>query len=357
MARSRSTSRRHRPPRDRAAEAALGRWTGRGGWRRATGWPWWPPAAPWCPSGWTAGSPPCGPGAWTSWWAGTRSSARRHLAGTDEQRAADLQQAWCDPATRAVVCARGGSGAARIVDLLDWDAMRAAGPRVLVGFSDVTVLHQAVANRLGLVTLAGPMAATEVFAGAAPDDAVGAAPAVHPVRPRVGPGARGRWPAARGRRPRPRCPRGRHPRPARQHRRHARAPAGPRRPGRARGRRRAGVPDRLDADPAAAHRVVRRGRGDRARLVARLRAGRARDAGGAAGAAGGAAGLRPAVRSRGAAADRPARRRGRPGRRRRQPHPGAAGPCADQPSALVSRRGRRAARPAPSRPWPGPGPG
>ena len=95
---------------------------------------------------------------------------RRHLAGTDEQRAADLQQAWCDPATRAVVCARGGSGAARIVDLLDWDAMRAAGPRVLVGFSDVTVLHQAVANRLGLVTLAGPMAATEAFAGAAPDD-------------------------------------------------------------------------------------------------------------------------------------------------------------------------------------------
>jgi muramoyltetrapeptide carboxypeptidase len=94
----------------------------------------------------------------------------RHLAGTDEQRAADLQQAWCDPATRAVVCARGGSGAARVVDLLDWDAMRAAGPRVLVGFSDVTVLHQAVANRLDLVTLAGPMAATEAFAGVAPDD-------------------------------------------------------------------------------------------------------------------------------------------------------------------------------------------
>jgi muramoyltetrapeptide carboxypeptidase len=95
---------------------------------------------------------------------------RRHLAGTDEQRASDLQRAWCDPATRAVVCARGGSGAARIVDRLDWDAMRAAGPRVLVGFSDVTVLHQAVANRLGLVTLLGPMAATEAFAGRAPDD-------------------------------------------------------------------------------------------------------------------------------------------------------------------------------------------
>jgi len=91
---------------------------------------------------------------------------RRHLAGTDEQRAGDLQSAWCDPATRAVICARGGSGAARIVDLLDWAAMRSAGPRVLVGFSDVTVLHQAVANRLGLATLFGPMAATVAFAGA-----------------------------------------------------------------------------------------------------------------------------------------------------------------------------------------------
>lgn len=95
--------------------------------------------------------------------------ARRHLAGTDEQRAADLQAAWCDPVVRAVVCGRGGSGAARVVDLLDWEAMRAAGPRVLVGFSDVTALHLAVSRRLGLVSLMGPMAATEVFAGDDPD--------------------------------------------------------------------------------------------------------------------------------------------------------------------------------------------
>ncbi len=97
--------------------------------------------------------------------------ARRHLAGPDEHRAADLQRAWCDPAVRAVLCARGGSGAARLADRLDWAAMREAGPRVLVGSSDVTVLHQAVANRLGLATLFGPMVATEVFAGGSPDAA------------------------------------------------------------------------------------------------------------------------------------------------------------------------------------------
>ncbi|MFJ6551778.1 LD-carboxypeptidase [Streptomyces luteogriseus] len=82
-----------------------------------------------------------------------------YLAGADEQRAADLRAAWCDPSVAAVLCARGGYGAQRMVDLLDWEAMRTAGPKVFAGFSDVTVLHQAFATRLGLVTLYGPAAA------------------------------------------------------------------------------------------------------------------------------------------------------------------------------------------------------
>ncbi|MER6455578.1 LD-carboxypeptidase [Streptomyces sp900105245] len=82
-----------------------------------------------------------------------------YLAGTDADRAADFQNAWCDPAVDAVLCARGGYGVQRMVDLLDWEAMRAAGPKVFVGFSDITVLHEAFATRLGLATLHGPMAA------------------------------------------------------------------------------------------------------------------------------------------------------------------------------------------------------
>ncbi|MFH8223182.1 LD-carboxypeptidase [Streptomyces sp. NPDC018057] len=82
-----------------------------------------------------------------------------YLAGADADRAADLQRAWCDPSVDAVLCARGGYGAQRMADLLDWEAMRAAGPKVFVGFSDITALHEAVAVRLGLVTLHGPMAA------------------------------------------------------------------------------------------------------------------------------------------------------------------------------------------------------
>ncbi|MFE9684434.1 LD-carboxypeptidase [Streptomyces sp. NPDC006285] len=82
-----------------------------------------------------------------------------YLAGTDADRAADLQAAWCDPSVAAVICARGGYGAQRMADLLDWDALRAAGPKVFLGFSDITALHEAFATRLGLVTLHGPMAA------------------------------------------------------------------------------------------------------------------------------------------------------------------------------------------------------
>lgn len=86
-----------------------------------------------------------------------------YLAGADADRAADLQRAWCDQDVRAVFCARGGYGCLRMVDLIDWDAMRAAGPKLLVGSSDVTVLHQAVGARIGCPSVFAPMIGTESF--------------------------------------------------------------------------------------------------------------------------------------------------------------------------------------------------
>ena len=80
-----------------------------------------------------------------------------HLAAGDDERAADLVAAWTDPEVRAVFCARGGSGAQRVLELLDWAALAAAGPKLLVGFSDVTALHQGFASRLGLSTVHGPV--------------------------------------------------------------------------------------------------------------------------------------------------------------------------------------------------------
>jgi len=80
-----------------------------------------------------------------------------YLASDDAARADDLMRAWCDPEVQAVFCARGGYGVQRMVDLLDWESIAAAGPKVLVGFSDVTALHQAFGSRLGLSTIHGPV--------------------------------------------------------------------------------------------------------------------------------------------------------------------------------------------------------
>jgi muramoyltetrapeptide carboxypeptidase len=86
----------------------------------------------------------------------TRHPSLSYLAGTDADRAADLQQAWLDPRIEAVLCARGGYGAQRIVDRLDWAAMAAVPPKIFSGFSDATALHEAFALRLGVPTLHSP---------------------------------------------------------------------------------------------------------------------------------------------------------------------------------------------------------
>lgn len=96
-----------------------------------------------------------------------------YLAGPDSARAKDLQQAWLDPGVDAVLCARGGYGAQRITDMLDWTAMAAAtaaapdgtAPALLAGFSDITALHEAFALRLGVATLHAPNVATRSFLG------------------------------------------------------------------------------------------------------------------------------------------------------------------------------------------------
>ena len=79
------------------------------------------------------------------------------LAGSDELRAGDFTTAWCDDRFAAVWSARGGYGAARMLDLIDWDRCARARPKVLLGYSDVTCVHEAIATRLGLASLHAPM--------------------------------------------------------------------------------------------------------------------------------------------------------------------------------------------------------
>ena len=76
-------------------------------------------------------------------------------AGTDQQRATDLQEAINDPLAKAILCARGGYGTVRIIEKLNFSEILKY-PKWLIGFSDVTVLH-AVLNKLGMASIHGSM--------------------------------------------------------------------------------------------------------------------------------------------------------------------------------------------------------
>jgi muramoyltetrapeptide carboxypeptidase len=87
---------------------------------------------------------------------GRQVFARRgHLAGPDEARAADLNRMLRDPDVRCLLLARGGYGAMRIAERVDWTAMR-RDPKVFAGFSDATFLHLGFAARAGVRTLHAP---------------------------------------------------------------------------------------------------------------------------------------------------------------------------------------------------------
>ena len=80
-----------------------------------------------------------------------------YLAGKDADRAADINTMFADPEVRAIFAVRGGWGSARVLPYLDWKLIR-ANPKLLLGFSDITALHMAIAAKAGFVTLHGPNA-------------------------------------------------------------------------------------------------------------------------------------------------------------------------------------------------------
>jgi muramoyltetrapeptide carboxypeptidase len=93
-----------------------------------------------------------------------------YLSAPDAGRRTDLVRAWCDPEVDAVIAARGGYGAMRLLDGIDWEAMRASAfrgdgrPKLLTGSSDVTALHEAFRVHLDVPTLFCPMVANDVVA-------------------------------------------------------------------------------------------------------------------------------------------------------------------------------------------------
>ncbi|MBD8028530.1 LD-carboxypeptidase [Ureibacillus sp. Re31] len=79
-----------------------------------------------------------------------------YLAGTDEERLQDLHNMIQDPEVKGIFCIRGGYGAARIADRIDYQLLT-EHPKIFWGFSDVTYLHTAFQEYSDIVTFHGPM--------------------------------------------------------------------------------------------------------------------------------------------------------------------------------------------------------
>ncbi|WP_019413809.1 LD-carboxypeptidase [Paenisporosarcina sp. TG20] len=84
-----------------------------------------------------------------------------YLAGTDDERLADLHDMLKDPDVKAIICAGGGYGAARYADRIDYQLM-AEQPKILWGYSDITFLHTTIGQFANIVTFHGPMLASDV---------------------------------------------------------------------------------------------------------------------------------------------------------------------------------------------------
>ncbi len=80
-----------------------------------------------------------------------------HHAGTPEGRAADFSAFYADPAIDVLWCARGGSSALRLWPLLDWGALAALPPKMVIGYSDTTSLLLPLVQTVGTVALHGPL--------------------------------------------------------------------------------------------------------------------------------------------------------------------------------------------------------
>ncbi len=78
------------------------------------------------------------------------------FGGTDDERKQDLQQMMDDEDVKAIMCARGGYGAVRIVDGINWEKFTLK-PKWIIGFSDITVLHSHISRNMGIASIHSKM--------------------------------------------------------------------------------------------------------------------------------------------------------------------------------------------------------
>jgi muramoyltetrapeptide carboxypeptidase len=82
--------------------------------------------------------------------------SKGYLAGSDEDRISDLHQMFSNKNVKAILCLRGGYGAFRLLDKINYQLIR-HNPKIFVGFSEITALQMAFLRKANLITFAGPM--------------------------------------------------------------------------------------------------------------------------------------------------------------------------------------------------------
>ena len=84
----------------------------------------------------------------------------RYLAGSDEDKLSELKNFFEDKSIDIIMCARGGYGAIRLVERIDYDVIK-RNPKIFCGFSDVTALLLMIYKKTGMITYHGPMATSD----------------------------------------------------------------------------------------------------------------------------------------------------------------------------------------------------
>lgn len=79
-----------------------------------------------------------------------------YFAGTDSERAADFMHMILDPEIKGIICFRGGYGSIRILNHLNYNLIK-ANPKIILGYSDITLLLNYISQKTGLITYHGPM--------------------------------------------------------------------------------------------------------------------------------------------------------------------------------------------------------
>jgi muramoyltetrapeptide carboxypeptidase len=84
-----------------------------------------------------------------------------YLAGADQERLDDLHAMFLDSEVKAIFCACGGYGTARLAAKIDYEIIK-ANPKIFWGYSDITFLHTAIRQETGLITFHGPMLGSDI---------------------------------------------------------------------------------------------------------------------------------------------------------------------------------------------------